>query len=315
VALLRIGTRGSALARAQADHVADLLRASDPALEVEVEVIVVSGDRGAATSNGAPADKSRWVDAIEEGLLVGAVDVAVHSAKDVPGLLAPGLALAGAPAREDPRDALCGAGSLEELRAGARVGTGSVRRAAQLRALREDIEIAELRGNVDTRLRRLGEGGYDAIVLALAGLRRLGRESEAGARLDAERVVPAPGQGTLALEAREDDAVALRAAAAISDGATLAALEAERALVRTLDASCHTPLGAYARPISGDRGGDHLELNVFVGLPDGSAWLRDRLAGSRDRAAALGVAVGERVLAAGGGELLQRAEAMAVEGG
>jgi hydroxymethylbilane synthase len=190
-----------------------------------------------------------------------------------------------------------------------------VRRAAQQRAIREDLVIAPLRGNVDTRLRRLGEGGYDAIVLALAGLRRLGRGNEAGAPLDAERIVPAPGQGTLALEAREDDALALGAAAAISDDGALAALEAERALVRTLDASCHTPLGAYARLLAGAGGrDDRLELSVFVGLPDGSAWLRDRLVGSRDRAAALGEAVGERVLAAGGGELLQRAEAMAAQG-
>ena len=307
---LRIGTRGSALARAQAEHVAGLLRRADPDLEVEVETIVVSGDQAPAASNGARADKSRWVDAIEDGLSLGAIDLAVHSAKDVPGQLAPGLALVGAPAREDPRDALCGATDLQDLAPGARVGTGSLRREAQLRALRADLTVAGLRGNVDTRLRRLGEGGYDAIVLALAGLRRLGLESAAGAALDPAVVVPAPGQGTLALEAREDDGVALRAAASISDGDALAALEAERALVRTLDAGCHTPVGAHAGLVNGG-----LELSVFVGLPDGTAWLRDRLVGSRDRAAALGEAVGERVLAAGGGDLLRRAEEMALADG
>src|SRR5947209_8534481 len=139
MALLRIGTRGSALAQAQSDQVAALLRDADPSLEVEIETIVVSGDRGAVASNGAATDKSRWVDAIEEGLLAGAVDLAVHSAKDVPSQMADGLVLAGVPTREDPRDALCGADGLDHLPAGARVGTASVRRAAQLRALREDL--------------------------------------------------------------------------------------------------------------------------------------------------------------------------------
>jgi hydroxymethylbilane synthase len=308
VALLRIGTRGSALARAQAEHVAGLLRGADPALDVELQVIAVSGDRANAANGSGPTDKSRWVDALEQALLAGTVDLAVHSAKDVPGRPAEGLALVGAPAREDARDALCGAAGIADLPPGARVGTGSLRRAAQLRALRADLDVVALRGNVDTRLRRLGD--HDAIVLALAGLRRLGRSGAADAALEPEQMVPAPGQGTLALQAREEDEGAARAAAAISDAEALASLEAERALVRALDAGCRTPLGALARPIGGDRD-DLLELTVFVGLPDGSAWVRDRLVGSRDRAAALGEGVGARVLAAGGGELLRRAEELA----
>lgn len=314
MAALRIGTRGSALARAQSEQVATLLRAADSSLEVQIEVIVVSGDRP-GSPNGAAADKSRWVDAIEVALLSGRVDLAVHSAKDVPGQIADGLILAGVPAREDPRDALCGAAGLDELPSGARLGTSSLRRAAQLRSLREDLEVIALHGNVDTRLRRLSEGGYDAIVLALAGLRRLGRDADAGAALDPAQLTPAPGQGALALQARADDPLAVTAAATITDGKALAAVEAERALVRGLEASCHTPLGAYARPIAGAGRGELLELSVFVGLPDGSEWIRDRLAGSRDRAAALGEAVAARVLSAGGGEMLRRAEEMAVAHG
>ena len=314
MARLRIGTRGSALARAQAEHVAGLVRGTDPALVVEIEVIAVSGDLPAGNgARSAPADKSRWVDAIEDALRAGRVDLAVHSAKDVPGRLAPGLVLVGAPPREDARDALCGAPGLDDLAPGARVGTGSLRRAAQLRSARDDLEVVPARGNVDTRLRRLAEGRCDAIVLAMAGLRRLGRE-DAGVALDPALLVPAPGQGTLALQAREDDDAAARAAAAISDLHALAALEAERALVRALDAGCHAPLGAFARPVPAGRG-EGLELSVFVGLPDGSAWVRDRLTGSLDRAAALGEAAGERVLAAGGGDLLRAAEELAVAGG
>ncbi len=308
---LRIGTRGSALARAQAEHVARLVREADPAFEVQIQVIAVSGDRGPDEDAPRPADKSRWVDAIEDALLAGEVDLAVHSAKDVPGHLAEQLALVGAPPREDPRDVLCGAAGIDSLPPGARVGTSRLRRAAQLRAQREDLDVVPLRGNVDTRLRRWREGGYDAIVLAAAGLRRLGLLDDSAAPVDPAVLVPAPGQGTLALQARADDTRATRLAASISDPQALSALEAERALVRTLEAGCRTPLGAHATPLSGGR----LALEVFVGLPDGSAWARDRLAGSEDRAAALGESAGARLLAAGAAGLLRQAEEMAVAGG
>jgi hydroxymethylbilane synthase len=305
---LRIGTRGSALARAQAAQVAAMLRERRPDADFEVVVITVSGDAGQPAGAGGPADKTRWVDAIEDALRDRAIDLAVHSAKDVPGRLPDGLGLLGAPAREDPRDALCGAPSLDALAAGARVGTGSIRRTAQLKALREDLEVVDLRGNVDTRLRRLAEGGYDAIVLALAGLRRLGRAAEAGAELDVQQFVPAPGQGTLALEGRVEDPEARHAAEAISHAGTVAALAAERALVATLDASCHTPLGAHARVDDGGR----LELSAFAGLPDGSAWVRDRVVGELAGPGELGRRAGERMLVAGAGELLRQAEEMVV---
>jgi hydroxymethylbilane synthase len=287
--VIRLGTRGSALALAQARWVAERL-------EEGVELVEIS-------TQGAVGDKSRFVKTIEEALLAGTVDLAVHSAKDVPGELPDGLSIVGVPERADPYDALCGATSLDELRPGAVVGTASLRRRAQLLALREDLEIRELRGNVDTRLKRLGD--YDAIVLAQAGLDRLGRGAE-GEPL--EELVPAPGQGCLALEARADDEVAAAAAARLTDRAALTALTAERAVVTALDASCHTPIGAHARECDGA-----LRLSAFVGLPDGSHWIRDELDGDSAGPAALGTAVAERLQAAGARELLEEAERAALD--
>ncbi len=295
---MRIGTRGSALARAQAQTVAELLGGG------ELVIVSTTGDRGEA-----PADKSRWVDALEAALLAGEIDLAVHSAKDVPGELAGGLSLLGAPARADVQDVLCGAQSLDALAHGARVGTGSVRRAAQLLAVRADLQVVAVTGNVDTRLRKLGEGACDALVLARAGLQRLGREREAGAILDPTRFVPSPGQGTLALEGRTDDAATRAAVEAITDTDTFACLLAERALARALDATCHTPLGAWARPA----GCGCLELRAWVGLPDGSQWVSDGAAGGFYDAAELGGRVAQRMAAAGANVLLKDAEAMAVE--
>jgi len=289
---LRLGTRGSALALAQARWVAERLDG-----EVELVTIATSGDRG------AHEDKSRFVKELEQALLAGDVDLAVHSAKDVPGELPDGLSIVGVPERADPYDALCGATSLDELRPGAVVGTASLRRRAQLLALRDDLEIRELRGNVDTRLKRLGD--YDAIVLAQAGLDRLGRGGE-GEPLEA--LVPAPGQGCLALEARADDGATAAAAERLTDRAALTALTAERALVTALDASCHTPIGAHARDDDGA-----LLLSAFVGLPDGSHWIRDELVGAAAEPAELGTTAAERLAAAGARELLKEAERAALD--
>lgn len=292
---MRVGTRGSALALAQAELVAELLGGA------EVVPVTTSGDRGALVG-----DKARWVKELEAALLAGEIDVAVHSAKDVPSELPDGLALVATPERVDARDALCGAGSLDDLPQGARVGTSSLRRAAALRALRPDLDVVALRGNVDTRLRKLAEGEWDAIVLAMAGLVRLGRLDAMGAPLDA--LVPAPGQGTLVLEARADDAAARAAVASIDDPHVAACLAAERALVRTLGATCHTPLGAHA--VLADDGA--MTVTAWLGLPDGSAWLRDKqsdpLGASPE---ALGAEVGERMRASGADELLAAAEALA----
>jgi hydroxymethylbilane synthase len=290
---LRIGTRGSALALAQAGLVADLL-----GVETEIVPITTSGDRAVG------GDKERWVKEIEQALLSREIDMAVHSAKDVPGELPDGLELAGAPARADARDALCGTDSLQALKAGARVGTSSLRREAQLRALREDIEVVPLRGNVDTRLRRLADGDFDALVLAAAGLERLDRAEEAGALLDPALMVPAPGQGVIALEIRGDDDAARGAVEAITDQRTFTCLAAERAVVRALDASCRTPVGAYAKWT----GGDELELVAFAGLADGSAWVRDVLRGPAEDPEGLGNAVADRLLSAGAADILRQAE-------
>jgi hydroxymethylbilane synthase len=281
---LRIGTRRSALALAQARLVSDALGGG------KLVEIVTAGDRGA--SGG---DKSRWVAELEGALLDGEIDVAVHSAKDVPGELADGLVIACVPERADPRDVLVGAASLDGLPEGARLGTSSLRRASQARAAREDLQVVAMRGNVDTRLRKLAEGEWDAVVLALAGLERLGRGDAAGQVLD--DFVPAPGQGALAIEARGDDSRTREALSAIDHAPSHACLRAERSFTQVLGASCHTPVGALA--------GDGA-LEAFAGLPDGSEWMRDRAEGEDPEA--LGREVAERMLAAGAGDLLSRAQ-------
>jgi hydroxymethylbilane synthase len=298
--VIRLGTRGSALALAQARWVAERLPG-----EVDLVPITTSGDE---RRGGPPElrDKARFVKEIEEALLAGSIDLAVHSAKDVPGELPDGLAIVGVPERADARDALCGAESLEGLASGAVVGTASLRRHATLLALRPDLEIRPLRGNVDTRLRRLRDGDYDAVVLAQAGLERLERGDE-GAPLDPDSFVPAAGQGCLALEARAEDGEVAAAAAALTDRDALTSLTAERALVQALDATCHTPVGAHA--VLGE---DVLHLTAFAGLPDGSRWVRDELSGAPGEPAALGVAVAERMVAAGAAELLAEAERVAL---
>ncbi len=332
---MRIGTRGSALALAQAHLVAHLLAETGirpegaclPAsVGAEVITIDTSDDRGAP-----PSDKSRWVLKLESALSAREIDLAVHSAKDVPGELADGLVLLGAPARAAAGDVLCIReptppspapsesppqptttepsrlpsqwGGLEQLAPGARVGTSSLRRAAQLRAVREDLEVVPVGGNVDTRLRKLREGDLDALVLAHAGLVRLGREAEVDAVLDPARFVPAPGQGTLALEGRADDKHTREAVQAITDAKTFACLQAERAVAHALGASCHTPLGAHAV----DYGCGCLHLRAWVGLPDGSAWVSDELLGGFYDPDALGRRVAERLRSAGADDLLTEA--------
>jgi hydroxymethylbilane synthase len=276
---VRIGTRGSALALAQAGTVAEALRG-------ELVPITTSGDR-----DRARGDKERWVREIDRALLAGEVDAAVHSAKDVPGELAEGLVIAATPPRADPRDALVGAASVAELPQGARVGTSSLRRRALLLAARADLEVLELRGNVDTRLAKLAAGDLDAIVLAEAGLARLG-EKRGRALLLTAGFTPAAGQGTLAVCTRAGDEALV---AAIDDEATHRALRAERALVVALGADCHTPVGAHF---------DGAALHAFVGRPDGSAWLRDALEGEDPEA--LGGEVAARLRAAGADEVLGR---------
>ena len=275
--MTRVGTRGSALALAQATWVGERLGTG-------YDLVTIN-------AAGPASDKSRWVSELERALLADEIDVAVHSAKDVPAELADGLSLVAIPAREDPRDAICGAPSLAALPVGARVGTSSLRRAAQVRAARSDLTVVEVRGNVDTRLSKLAAGECDALVLAVAGLERLGRADAIDGVLD--EFVPAAGQGALALEAR----AGWTAAEGLRDPDATACVLAERELTRALGASCNTPVGAHARVV--DRG--ELELVSWVGRADGSAWILDRVRGG---ASGLGSVVADRLLAAGAAELL-----------
>jgi hydroxymethylbilane synthase len=305
--MIRIATRSSTLAKVQASHVADLLGGA--------ELVEVSSD-------GEPGDKARFVRGVERALLDGGAEIGVHSAKDLPAEMPEGLAIAAVPAREDPADVWIGAGaSLDDVPEGARVGTASLRRCAQLLAARPDLELSELHGNVDTRLRKLAEGDLDAIVLAAAGLRRLGREAEASFALPARAMTPAPGQGALVLQARADDGDAIAAAAVIGDETALRELTAERAAVALLEATCATPIGVHARVVRcrGEAGGaeagsgedlpsDSLVVEAFVGLPDGSEWIRDRVEGEAGQPAAVGALLAERLLGAGAREILGRAE-------
>jgi len=279
---LRLGTRGSALALAQAHWVAARL-----AEDVAIVEVTTAGDLQRAVG-----DKSRWTGALERALTDGEIDVAVHSAKDVPGELAAGTEIAAVPAREDPRDVLVGAPSLDDLPEGARVGTSALRRRAQLLAVRPDLDVVELRGNVDTRLRKLADGAVDALVLAAAGLARLGRDDVVSAPLDGGVFVPAPGQGCLLIQARAGTRLD-----AVDDEPARAALAVERGVAARLGASCHTAIGVHA---------GHGSLHAFAGLPDGSEWLLDEVErgdGDTERLA-------ERLLSAGAADLLARAEAM-----
>jgi hydroxymethylbilane synthase len=293
--MIRIATRNSALAKAQAGLVAELLGGA--------ELVEVSSD-------GEPGDKARFVRGVERALLDGEAEIGVHSAKDVPAEMAEGLVIAAVPVREDPADVWIAAGAetagLDEVPEGARVGTASLRRRAQLLAARPDLEVSELHGNVDTRLRKLAEEELDAIVLAAAGLRRLGREDEATFAIPAAAMTPAAGQGALVLQARAEGEAALRAAAAVGDETALCELTAERAAVALLEATCATPIGVHARADGG-----RIEVEAFVGLPDGSEWIRDRVEGEAEEPAAAGGLIAERLLSAGARDILDRAEAMA----
>jgi hydroxymethylbilane synthase len=312
--VIRLGTRGSALALAQARLVAEQLPG-----EVEIVPITTSGDRSqkgtdplsARVSRGlTPFDKSRFVKEIEDALLAGEIDVAVHSAKDVPTDLPTGLLLHAVLERADPRDAICGAESLDDLPEGAVVGTSSLRRRAGLLALRPDLDVRDIRGNVDTRLRRLADGDFDALVLAQAGLDRLGRGSE-GQPLDPGAFVPAAGQGCLAVQLRDADEAANLAAFALTDFTTDALLREERNVVRLLRATCNTPIGVHA--VGSEEGS--LKLTAFLGLPDGSRWIRHELEMPfLDATGLISFNMAEDLRRAGADELLAEAERLVAAG-
>jgi hydroxymethylbilane synthase len=292
--MLRIATRGSKLALAQAGQVAEMLGGA--------ELVEVGSDGGAD-------DKARFVRGVEQALLNSEAEIGVHSAKDLPAELTEGLMLAAVPKREDARDAWIGVGSsLDQVPEGARVGTASLRRQAQLLAARPDLEVSELHGNVDTRLRKLAEGELDAIVLAVAGLRRLARADAIAFPIPEEAMTPAAGQGSLLLQIRSEDEDALRAVDPIVDEAALRELTAERTVVAQLGAGCASPIGVHGRV---DARKDRMRLDAFIGLPDGSEWVRDSIEGDSTEPTRLGAELAQRLIGAGARELLERAEEMA----
>lgn len=301
---LVIATRMSKLALWQAEHVAARLRAAHADLCVELLPLSTKGDQIQDRSLAAIGGKGLFIKELETALADGRAHLAVHSMKDVPGDLPDGMLLAAMLPRAEPRDALIarGARTLAELPRGARLGTSSLRRRAQLLIARPDLDIAPLRGNVDTRLKRLDDGELDAIVLAAAGLTRLGLESRIGSLLDPGVSLPAVGQGVIGIECRGADARARAAVIALDDEAAHATVCAERAFARRLGGSCQSPIAAFAELAPGGR----LVLRGLVAEPDGSRVIRDRIDGLASQAESLGARLAEQVLAAGAGELLER---------
>jgi hydroxymethylbilane synthase len=298
MAKLRIGSRGSQLALWQANHVSSLLRTRGH--QVEIEVIKTTGDKITEVALAQVGTKGMFTKEIEEALAERRVHLAVHSLKDLPTELAATFVLAAVMKREDPRDVFLSlrCARFRELPEGARVGTSSLRRQAQIKALRPDLNIFPLRGNVDTRLRKLESGEFDAIILAAAGLNRLGRTERVREVLPVEVMCPAVGQGALGIEARADDAATLKELAFLDDDAARRATEAERALLRTLGGGCQVPIGAYAEAMGGA-----LRLTAIVAQTDGDEVLRDQQSG--DDPEELGMRVGKSLLARGAEAILR----------
>ncbi|HVP52721.1 MAG TPA: hydroxymethylbilane synthase [Terriglobales bacterium] len=298
MARLRIGSRGSQLALWQANHVSSLLR--ERGHEVDIEVIKTTGDKITEVALAQVGTKGMFTKEIEEALAEGRVDLAVHSLKDLPTELASTFTLAAVMKRQDPRDAFLSLRyeRFTALPQGARVGTSSLRRQAQIKSVRPDLNIFPLRGNVDTRLRKLESGEFDAIILAAAGLNRLGRTERVREVLPLDVLCPAVGQGALGIEARADDTATLQELAFLDDRAARRATAAERALLRTLGGGCQVPIGAYAEAVDGA-----LTLTAVVAQPDGSEVLRDQQTGNDPEE--LGMRVGRALLASGADGILR----------
>jgi len=298
MARLRIGSRGSQLALWQAHHISALLR--EHGHEVELEIIKTTGDKITDVALAKVGTKGMFTKEIEEALAEGRIDLAVHSLKDLPTELSPGFEIAAITTRENPRDVFCSRKyeSIEDLPRAARVGTSSLRRQAQLKAVRPDLDIYPLRGNVDTRLRKLEAGEYDAIILAAAGLNRLGKTELVRQVISAQIMCPAAGQGALGIEIRAGDAITRQQLLFLEDAAARATTTCERALLNKLGGGCQVPIGAFAEVRNG-----HLHLEAIVADPDGTKLLRE----SRDGAdpVQLGESVGETLLQRGGDAILE----------
>lgn len=301
---VRIATRRSPLAKWQANHVADLLRQREPGLEVVLHELMTRGDRILEVPLAQVGGKGLFVKEIEDALLAGDAEIAVHSMKDLPALLAEGLAIGAVPVREDPRDALCSPRwkTLDQLPRGARVGTSSLRRSAQLKALRPDLQTEVVRGNVQTRLDKASQG-LDAVVLAYAGLRRLGLDGHATQVLSPEEMLPAVAQGALALEARASDAASMRRLAALDDPETRQRVEAERGFLARIEGGCQVPIAGHAT-VSGGQ----IHLRALVASLDGARIIRGERRGPVAEARALGVALAEELLGRGADGILKEAE-------
>jgi hydroxymethylbilane synthase len=298
VARLRIGSRGSQLALWQANHILELLEQRGH--EVEIEVIKTTGDKITDVALAQVGTKGMFIKEIEEALAAGQIDLAVHSLKDLPTEIAPEFKIAAIPKRDDPHDVFCSKKytNIPGLPQGARVGTSSLRRQAQLKALRRDLEVHPLRGNVDTRLRKLESGEYDAIILAAAGLNRLGKRELVQQVLPAEIMCPAAGQGALAVEIRRGDSETKRHVSFLDDSAARATTSCERVLLNKLGGGCQVPIGVLA-----ELRVDCLHLRAVVASPDGTKLLREARDGSD--AVELGNCVGEALLRRGGEAILQ----------
>lgn len=301
---LRLGTRASALATTQSSHVADLVR-DRLGRDVELVEISTEGDANREVALTTLGGTGVFVSALRDALLDGRVDLAVHSLKDLPTAPAEGIALAAVPQREDPRDVVVARDGLTlgELPVGSRLGTGSPRRVSQLAALGLGLDLQGIRGNVDTRIRKVREGEVDAVVLARAGLARLGRLDEVTEVLDPLQMLPAPGQGALAVECRSDDAELVAALAQLDDAATRAAVTAERAVLATLEAGCSAPLGALAEVVEGEDG-EELWLRAVALSEDGGLSVRMSATGPVGEAVRLGTHLAGDMLAEGAADLM-----------
>jgi hydroxymethylbilane synthase len=308
--VVRIGTRGSLLAVTQAEHVATALRQQHAGLQPVLVKIKTSGDRFANIPLSRVGGKGLFIKEIEDALQENRVDVAVHSMKDVPTEIASGLTIAAVLKREDPSDVLISrhGRSLDTLPAGAKIGTSSLRRQAQLLRYRPDLTVVPLRGNLDTRLRKLGTAGLDAVVVAAAGVHRLGRQAEITEILSADVCLPAIGQGALGVEIRGKDRTMHALVGALNHGPSAITIAAERAFLGRLGGGCQVPIAAY-----GTLEGDHIHLTALVIEPDGTGMVRGKRSGPGARAEAIGIALAEDLLGQGADRILQKLAGLSLQ--
>lgn len=301
--ILKIGTRGSKLALAQSLWIKERIETAYPHVQIKIVKIKTTGDKILDSPLSKIGGKGLFVKEIEEALLDKRIDLAVHSMKDIPAQLPKGLILSAFPKREDPFDALISENdfSFHSLPRGAKVGTGSLRRSAQLLHVRPDLELVPVRGNVDTRLKKMEAGEFEAVILAAAGLKRLGMNDRITQVIPAGQILPAIGQGALGLEVREADEKTIGLLSFLNHKETERTVRAERAFLKELGGGCQVPIAAYARLVKGD-----IHLEGLVAELDGSKLIRDEIIGELDRAEEIGVALAQRLLASGAGKILEK---------